>query len=731
MLLGLAEVFAAVTAETPLVLVLEDLHWSDYATLDLVAFLARRRESTRLLLIGTDRPGEVLAHEHPLRMVKADLQRQGYGVELPLALLSEAAVAEYIQRRFAGCQFPTTLARMIHRPTDGNPLFVVSLVDDLVRQGVVTASHGQWTLRDTFEAEELRVSEGLREMLTQQLDRLTATEQRLLEAASAAGVIFTAAAVAAGLDEDVVTVEEQCEGLARRQQFLRVAGMAEWPDGTVSGRYEFIHALYHNVVYQRLAAARRVRLHQRLGTCLEAAYGARVREIAAELAEHFGRGHVPRQAVQYLQQAAENAAQRSAPHEVISLLTRALALLDQLPDTTERTARTLTMHVALGGALRITKGYSAPEVQQVYSRAHEMGQQVEDTFHLFPVLWGLWGFYTARAEFQTAYQLGERLFAVAQHLQDPAYLIGARQALGATLLQLGELRAAHTHLEQGIACYDPTTHRTLALLYGQDPGIACRSFDALVLWQLGYPERALVTISEALTLAQDLAHPFSRVFALAFATWIEQCRGETQRVVELTAALQDLCAKHGFPQWLAAGLIWRGWALAHQSQAAEGMVQMQQGLEAFRRTGARMLLPYFCGLLAQAHGAASQVDAGMGALADGLTEVEKHGERFYAAELHRLKGEWRLQAQDQEGRSSMVSAEVAEACFQQAIAIARRQGAKAWELRAAISLGRLWQCQGKLGEAQQLLAGVYGWFTEGFGTVDLQAAQVLLQESSG
>jgi len=451
-------------------------------------------------------------------------------VELPLALLSEAAVAEYIQRRFAGSQFPTTLAHMIHRATDGNPLFVVSLVEDLVRQGVVIASHRQWTLQDTFEAEELRVPEDLREMLAQQLERLTAVEQRLLEAASAAGVTFAAAAVAAGLDEDVVTIEEQCEGLARRQQFLRVAGMAEWPDGTVSGCYGFIHALYHNVVYQRLTAARRVRLHQRLGTCLEATYGARVWEIAAELAEHFGRGHVPRQAVQYLQQAAENAAQRSAPHEVIGLLTRALALLEQLPDTAERTPRALSMHVAL--------------------------------------------------------------------------------------------------------------------LYGQDPGVACRSFDELVLWQLGYPERALATTSAALALAQDLAHPFSRVFALAFATWLEQLRGETQRIVELTATLQDLCAKHGFPQWLAAGLIWRGWALGHQGQATEGMVQMQQGLEAFRRTGARMLLPYFCGLLAQAYGAASQVDAGMGALAEGLTEVEKHGERFYEAELHRLKGEWLLQAQD-------------------------------------------------------------------------------------
>jgi DNA-binding winged helix-turn-helix (wHTH) protein/tetratricopeptide (TPR) repeat protein len=331
MLREMAEAVEAVTAQTPLTLVLEDLHWSDYSTLDLISSLGRRREPARLLVIGTYRPVEVILSGHPLKTVKQELQLHGRCQELPLEFLAEEAVAQYLAERFPGHSLPAELARVIHQRTDGNPLFMMNVVDYFVAQGLIVQGEGRWQLRVALEEIAVGVPENIRQMIEKQIERLSSEQQRVLEAASIAGIDFSTTAVAAAVEADVIDTEERCQELARRHQFLQATGIGEMPDGTASPRYRFIHSLYQQVLYQRVAAGRRAQLHRRIGECAEVVYGRRAGEIAAELAIHFEQGRDGSRAVRYLRRAAENAARRYANREAIDCLTQALKLIERLP----------------------------------------------------------------------------------------------------------------------------------------------------------------------------------------------------------------------------------------------------------------------------------------------------------------------------------------------------------------------------------------------------------------
>jgi tetratricopeptide (TPR) repeat protein len=582
-----------------LVLVLEDLQWSDHSTLELIAALARRREKARLLVIGTSRPVETLETEHPLRAVMQELQLHQQCKELRLELLTEAAVEEYLAVRSPGGATgrPSLqqLARRVHQRTEGNPLFMVNVVDYLIAGGILVEHRGQWGARQ--EEEQIKVPENIRQMIVKQIERLSPEEQRVLEVASAAGAEFSAAAVAAAVEAEISEVEEKCEGLARRAQFLQVSGVSEWPDGTVAARYRFLHALYQEVLYGRVTAGRRQRLHQRIGEREETAYGTQAGELATELAMHFERGRDYHRAVRYLQQAGENAQRRSAHREAINHLTKGLELLKALPHTPERAEQELRLQVTLGPSLISTKGYGVPEVERAYTRARELCRQVGETPQLFPVLLGLLIFYTVRAEYQTAHELGERCLSLAQRVQDPALITATQSVLPIIMLFLGELTVARAHAEQGIASYDPQQPRSWL-----DHGVACLSEAAWVLWLLGYPDQALRRSDEMLTLAQELSHPFSFAYALFFASGLHQLRRETHAAQERAETAITLSTEQGFPTWLANGMVLRGWALAEQGGKEEGIAQIREGLAARQAMGEELLRPYFLALLAEAYG---------------------------------------------------------------------------------------------------------------------------------
>jgi predicted ATPase len=492
--------------------------------------------------------------------------------------------------------------------------------------------------------------------------------------------------------------------------------------------YLFKHALIQDAAYQSLLKSTRQQYHQRIAQVLEAQFPETAEAQPELLAHHCTEAGLTAPAVGYWQRAGQRAVERSANVEAITHLTKGLAILTSLPDTRERRQQELDVQLALGPALVAIKGPAAPEVEQAYARAQELCQQVGETPQHFPVLWGLWRFYNNRADYPRARALGERLLRLAQQVHDAALLLEAHHALWGTLLWSGEFASARAHIEQGRALYDPQQHHAHARLYGHDPGVCGLSCAALSLWILGYPDQALQRRREALTLAHAVAHPYSLAMTLRWASELHQSRREPQAAHELAEACVVLADEQGFAQELARATIIRGWALTTRGHGAEGLAQMHQGLAAYRATGTEQRRPYYLALLAEASGSLGQTAEGPSPLAEALATVERHGERWWAAELHRLQGELRLA---QAGARQQVPEAEAEACFHQALELARSQQAKSFELRAATSLARLWQQQGKRGAASELLAPIYGWFTEGFDTADLQEAKALLEALGG
>ena len=398
-----------------------------------------------------------------------------------------------------------------------------------------------------------------------------------------------------------------------------------------------------------------------------------------------------------------------------------LALLTTHPETPARARQELDLQLALGPALVATQGPAASEVEQTYARAQALCAQVGETSQLFTTLRGLYQFYLTMGALPTAREMGEQLYQLAQREAAPTYLLEAHVALGHTLFFLGEYAAARKHFEQGIALTDSTVQRALALRHGEAPGVRCLAMAATTLWCLGYPAQAIQLCQEALTLAQELEHPQSLVAARHFAAYLHHHCREVPAVQAQAEALLTLATAQGFPLWVGHGTCWRGWVLVMHGQGETGMAQMHQGLAAVLATGQTLTQPLHLVLLAEAAGHAGQVETGLPLLAEALAALEASGRGDLLAEAYRLQGELLL-------RQATPDATQAEACFQQSLAIARRLQAKSWELRAALSLSRLWQQQDKRDEAYELLAPIYGWFTEGFDTADLHDAKALLEE---
>jgi len=649
------EVLEVLTAETPVVVLLEDLHWSDYATVDLLSAVGRRREPARLLMLCTYRPVDVVVTVHPLKIVKQELQMHKRCAEVALTTLTEEAVVQYLAVRFGVVQeareatsapFPLRdLARIIHQRTYGNPLFMVNVADDLVTRGALEEREGRWHVQAPLADIAESVPESIRQIIEQQFERLSPEAQQVLEVASVVGIEFTVLTVGAVLATDGIQVEEQCEVLARQRHFVQRQDRVDFPNGIRTARYAFTHVLRQSIVYDRLSIGRRRYLHQQVGEQQEHIYGTRVGEIAAEVAVHFERAHDDRRALQYYQQAGQNALRRVAPQSAVGHLTKALALLVELPESPERLEQELLLQMAIGQALMSIKGYAAPGVEKAYNRARELCQQVGETPRLFPALRGLCWIAAVRGDLPTAQQLGEQLLSLAQRVQEPALLADAYGGLGVSLYWQGEVTLTRAYMEQGTALYTTHLHHHPVSLSLDNPQVVCLSYTAFALWYLGYPDQALQKSHETLTLAQELSHPHIQAWALTCAAFLRQFRREGQAAQKCAEALTALCAEHGFEQvlgWVGTGF--QGWALADQGQREEGIVQLCQVLAAYRTTGAQIARPYFLVLLAELYGKGGQLEEGLDVLAEAFSVVEKTGERMYEAELYRVKGELTLKS---------------------------------------------------------------------------------------
>jgi predicted ATPase/DNA-binding winged helix-turn-helix (wHTH) protein len=720
MLRELAEALEVLTAARVLVLVLEDLQWSDPSTVEALAYLGQRRAPARLLVLGTYRPVEVLLQGHPLRGMVQELCGRGQGVDLRLEFLSAADVAAYVAGRLEG-PVAAPLTAFVYACTDGNALFMVNIVEHLVQQGAVVRQAGQWTLRKEAEAQVASLPEGLRGLLLRRIEALAPEVQRVLEAASVVGETFAVAAVAAGVQGPVEDVEAVCEGLAAQRHFLDDTGWTVWPDGTRGGAYRFQHALYRQVLYERLGTMRCVQLHQRIGARLETGYGAQAGEVAAQIAVHFERGGEILRAVKYWQQAGDNAARRNAYAEAIVALRTGLALLAMLPESSERTQRELALQLILGELLMVAKGMASREAGEAYSRAYTLCQQVGETRPLFRALWGLIGFHNGHGRLRTGEALGRQLFDLVQRQPDPVLVQASRLIVGGNALYLGNLVAARAHLEQSLEISAVPPSSPLLFAGRLHPRITSYAWILRPLWQLGYADQAQQRCQEALALAQQLDHTPSLALVEYFAAALSQFRRDAAATYARADALMTLADTQGFELRLEQGRMLRGWALAMQGDAAAGVAHIRQGLAASQGVGPETLRPHWLALLAEAYVEAGQPEPGLAVLDEAFTLVATTEARWWEAELSRLKGVLLLR---------LPSPEVpqAEACFQQALEVARRQQAKALELRAALSLSRLRQQQDQRQAARELLAPIYGWFTEGLNTADLQEAKALLEE---
>jgi len=688
----------------PVLVVWEDLHWADPSTLENLGLLLDQSRTSAILNLLTFRPEFVPPWPSRSHMTPLTLNR-----------LERPQVEALITHLAGGKALPTEVVAYIIARTDGVPLFVEELTKMLLESDFLHQEAERYTLTGPLSA--VAIPTTLQDSLMARLDRLPMIREvaqlgAVLEREFAYEMLRTLAGGEESLLQDRLAQLVDTELLYQRGRPPRA-------------RYIFKHALVQDAAYASLLKSTRQQYHQQVAQMLEARFPDTVETEPEIVAHHYTEAGCYAQAVGYWQQAGQRAMQRSANVEAIAHLRQGIELLTTLPDTPARVQAELTLQTTLGPALMATRGYAAPEVAATYHRARELCQQAEETPELFPVLWGMWLLYLGRAEHETAREFGEQCLSLARRLDDPTLLLEAHLALGDSWFHLGQFSQAHAHFEQSMRLYDPHQHHALAFRYGNaDPGAVCLAFAGLTLWMLGYPDQALTRANEALTLAQHLEHPstLARV-GLYYTTFLHQLRREWQMVSERATTAITVATAHQIALVLAAGPIMRGWALAMQGQGAEGLTQLRQGLDAYRATGAEFQRPHFLSLLAEVHRSLEQPEAGLTALSEALALVETTGERYYEAELHRLKGELLLQ---------QAAPEVphAETCFQQALDIARRQQAKSLELRAAMSLSRLWQQQGKRDEARALLAPIYGWFTEGFDTADLQEAKTLLHAVS-
>jgi predicted ATPase len=698
----------------PLVLVVEDLHWLDPSTLDLLQLLAEQGATVPLMLLYTARPE-----------FRAPWPIRSHHSRITLNRLSPRDVREMVALMAAHNALTRESLEAVVERTGGVPLFVEELTRAVLDQGGA-------------QARGREIPATLHDSLMARLDRLGPAKEAIQIGAVIGGEFSYELlhAVHPIPDEDLQGAIRS----ATDAELVYVRGIP--PEAT----YQFKHALIRDAAYEALLRSRRKELHGRIAEVLVGQFPDKVTSAPELLAHHYTEAGVVEQAIIYWQRAGRGAIERSANAEAISHFTKGLELLRSTPESTGRIQQELRLQMALGGSLTAIKGYAALETGEAYARALELCRQVGETPLLFPILGALATFHGIRGETRTSRELVEQLLRMAQDLQTPALLQSAHYAMGQVLYELGELPESRKHLEQAISLYDPQKRHFRPF---HDPGVACLGIAALTLWSLGYPDQALQRIRASLTLAQELSHPFSLAFALDCKAALYQFRGEAGATIEQAEALIALSHEHGFTLREALGVIWRGWALAKQGRKEEGIIQIRQGLAASQATGADLWQPYCFALLAEACGEAGQTEEAFTALAEAFDLMGRTGSAINEPRLYRLNGELLLMQNDSDTRTSQTrfasassglwpagsnsfrpvpNVTQAESCFQRAIEVARKQSAKCWELRTTMSLARLLVRQGRHDEARTMLADVYNWFTEGFDTADLKDAKALLDE---
>lgn len=696
---AIASVLQAVAGRQPVLFIMEDVHWIDSSTLECLLDLIGRLRAWPCLLLLTARPEFAGLGLLPEYATVLTIQR----------LLPEQSTA-LVLALTDGRSLPPPVLRQIVARTEGVPLFVEEMTRMVLSSGLVQAEPTGYRLTGPLPAISLPGS--VQESVHQRLQALGAAAVTTAHVMAAWGRAATETQLQA-------TVPLGRQELTQALAHLVTADIVHEIHLPPRVTYVFKHALMQEAIYASMPSEQRHPHHQRIAEVIAGRLPGIVQTQPEVLAHHYTEAGALEQAVAYWWQAGQRSLERSAHVEAIAHLQQGLVLLARLPEAGERRRQELTMIMALGPALMAIKGNGASDVEQLYTRARLLCQQIGTTPQHFAVLEGLWRWSINRAALPTALAFGEELLLLAQRLDEPWRLPIAYQALGQTHYYRGAFTMAQTCLE--MATRPSTAAQTAVKTPGTGVSLAvyCASFMAQTLWLLGYPDQAVAQSKIACELARPLSHPLSLTVALYYAGRIHLCRRDVTATHELAQAALELATEHEFGLWIPTSHFLLGWVLAAQGQWLEGLSHMRTGIEATQQTGTILPLPLYLAVLAEMAAQAGQITMGLQLVSDGLATVAQTRLEFYEAELYRVQGELLL-------RQDGAAASEAEASFQHALRVARRQQARALELRAALSLGRLWQAQGQPARALDLLTGIANWFTEGFDTVDFQEARELL-----
>jgi len=682
----------------PLLLFLEDLHWADDSTLALVTYLSRRQINLPLLVIGTHRESAIDVSEDWSRSLE-DLVRSRNAIQIRLHRLVRGEVAEMLTG-LSGQAPPDAIVTEIYAETDGNPLFVEELFRHLAEENRLYDATGRF--RAELKIDELEVPRNVRLIVGRRVAKLGEVTGKILAVAAVIGHFFSSELLEAAAGASSESILE-CLDKAEHAGLIAPASQPS---------FEFSHELIRQAVLSGLSAARRQRFYLDVAEAVERIHSDTLEDHYAVLAHHYAQTAKTWKAVKYSNLAGKQAIQRSAYADAVSRLNAGLGLLVNLPQTPERDREELALQLSIGPALRETKGYAATEMEQAFRRAAHLAQRVNDTSHLFAAQHGLALLFMMKGAFGESQRMAHGLLPIATDAKVPAQLLTAHAMIGVISFWMGKLQTTAAHLDQAIAVYETHPDANQGI-------VGCFTYGAWTRWHLGFPDQALERAQRAQVVAKQLAQPFSLAQAFCQTARLHMFRREAKIALELGQAASTLANELGSPTWGVEANMIVGWGLAFNGREAEGIAQLQEALAARRALG-EAAQPHFTSWLVEAYAKAERYEDGLALLAEALEPP--HEVLVYEPELYRLKGELVLL----QGASNVG---VAERCFRTAIEMAQGNHAKALELRATTSLARLLAKQEKHSEARTMLAEIYNWFTEGFDTVDLKDAKLLLDES--
>jgi tetratricopeptide (TPR) repeat protein len=715
-------VLLALAQEKPLLLVLDDLQWVDAGSASLLFHLGRRIAGSRILVAGVYRPDEVALGRgdgrHPLETVVHEFKRDFGDIELEVGEAEGQTFVDSLidtEPNQLGQSFRETL----YKQTKGHPLFTVELLREMQdRALLVKDDTGRWVEGPglNWDALPARVDA----VIEERISRLSENLQETLTFASVEGEEFTAEVLAQLQEVETRKLIRLLSGeLDKRHHLVSAKGIRQLERLQLS-LYLFRHILFQRYLYNTLDEVERTHLHAEVGQILENLYGDRKEEVAIQLARHFQEAGIEDKAIDYLHKAGNKAVRLSASDEAITHYKKALELLMQLPSSPERDQRELTLQLALAVPLQAAKGFGAPELGRAVVRARELCQKIGETPQLFTALFQLASYYMTTAQYRTSLKLLGQVTQIAEQSKDPMLEAISYYMNVWPLLNVGELVKTAECAEHMKAIYDPEKHGFMAYSFGYDLGVLNLGFGSWALWILGYPDQALKQFLEAMGIARKLGHPHTLAFILVGACELNWFLRDFEKINAYTEELVPLSEKNGLLYMGAHGYFYRGERQTLEGQPKEGIKEMRRSLAIMEGTGTLTCFTRLLARVADACRKAGEIEEGLLAVNEALEVAQKYDERYVEAELYRLKGELLGMRGEPENE--------VEKYFRQALELSRRQLAKSWELRAAKSLARLMQKQGKKKEAYELLKGVFSWFTEGFDFPDLKDAKALLEE---